>query len=139
MTEMGWATGAYGDAGVTEMGYAMGSIYSGNSGGERSHTIFYDFISYLISLLYSKYTIYLSNFWSHWLLPRLCGSTRLSSIISSHPVPVLFKPELLFLTNSSCIPQEVWWSVEDELSAFKLCCFTTGSMIFGLLRKIIVK
>jgi len=34
MTEMDWATGAYGDARVTEMGCAMGSIYSGDPGVE---------------------------------------------------------------------------------------------------------
>jgi len=40
MTEMDWATGAYGDAGVTEMGCAMGSIYSGDPGVDRSHLIY---------------------------------------------------------------------------------------------------
>jgi hypothetical protein len=32
MKEMDWATGACRDAGVTEMGCAMGSIYLGDSG-----------------------------------------------------------------------------------------------------------
>jgi hypothetical protein len=36
MTEMGWVTGVHEELGVTEMGYAMGSIYSGNPGVDRS-------------------------------------------------------------------------------------------------------
>jgi len=37
--EKDWVTGAYGDAGVMEMGCATGSIYSGDPGVDRSHLI----------------------------------------------------------------------------------------------------
>jgi len=54
MTEMSWATGAYGDAGVTEMGCATGSIYSRDPGVDRSHLISsYHTTNYTLYLLLS--------------------------------------------------------------------------------------
>jgi len=64
------------------------------------------------------------DFWSHLLVPlshgstQLCGSSQLHSIISSHPLPTLLKPEPLFLTNSVWMSPEVQWSVDGGLSAF---------------------
>ena len=48
MMEMGSATAAYGDAGVTEMGCATGSIYLGDPGVDRFHII----LSYTNQTLY---------------------------------------------------------------------------------------
>jgi len=41
----------------------------------------------------------------------------LGSIISSHLIPMLFKPELLFLMNSIWMSREVGLSVDGGLSA----------------------
>jgi len=43
MTEMDWPTGADGHTGVTVLGGAMGSIYSGDPGAETSTTTLVSF------------------------------------------------------------------------------------------------
>jgi len=60
-------------------------------------------------------------FWFHLLGPRfrgltqLRGSLRLGSIISSHPLPTLLEPQLLFRTNSYWNAvrgvAECWWAL----------------------------
>jgi len=44
MMEMDWATGVYGDTGVTGMDGATGSIYWGDPGVDRLHLISYHII-----------------------------------------------------------------------------------------------
>ena len=46
------------------------------------------------------------------------GSSMPGSIISSHQIPTLLKPELLFLMNSVWKSREVRRSVDGGLSAF---------------------
>jgi len=57
MTEMGWATAAYGDAGVTEMSCVTGRIYSGDR-VDRLHLVSSQLTS---SYHTTNYTLYLSH------------------------------------------------------------------------------
>ena len=120
----GWwrCTGRWGSGNTDVMGMCSvtWSVYSGGSGVDRHHLI----------LSYIKYTLYLSLFWSHWLLLRLGwstqshGSSQPGRIISSHPHVRHLQPELLFVMNSILISWEVWLSVDDNQLAFYLRCFT---------------
>jgi len=102
MTEIDCAMGAVGDSGVTETERATGSIYSGDP---RVHSI----SSHLVLSYHTmNYIVYLSNLLIPLILSRFRrstpsrGSSRLDSIISSHPVRSLLEPELCFVTNYVC-------------------------------------
>ena len=106
----------YGDTGVTEVERVTGSIYSADPGVDR-----HDLISILS---YHTMKIHTLSFPAFGLTrdimdPRNCvASSTLGSIISSHPIPSLLEPELLFLMNSLWMLREVWRSVDGGLSAF---------------------
>jgi len=74
MTEMCWATGAHGDAGVTEMGFATGSIYSRNPGVDRYHLVRSHLISHLI-IIYEIHNLSFPLLNSLVLSEIWCGST----------------------------------------------------------------
>jgi len=108
---------------------ATGSIYSGDPGVDRP-------TSHLISHLVPSYhTTNSTHYLSHLLISlvlsgshrstQLRDSLRPGGIISYHPLPMLFEPEPLFLTNSLSMCREVRPSVDDGLSAFSLHHFTT--------------
>jgi len=69
-------------------------------------------------------THYRSVLCSHSLFPRFCRSTylrrssRLGSIIPSHPLPPVLEPEQPIHTNSLWMPPEVRQCIDDRLSAF---------------------
>jgi len=96
---------------------------------------------YLIIIQRITHSI-ISIHWSHLLCARfrgstqLCGSSQPGSIISSHPLSTLLEPEPLILTNSLWMVQEVQRSVDDELSAFWLCCFTPPVGIIHSARRV---
>jgi len=46
MTKMSWATGVYGDVGITGMGCALGSIYLEDPWVDRSHLVPYLILSF---------------------------------------------------------------------------------------------
>jgi len=104
MMETDWATGVYGDTGVAELDGVMGDIYSGDPGVDSMHRIL-DLIS--SSYHTTNYTLQLSHLMISLALSetpcgstQLRGSSQLGSIIPSHTLPTLLKPEPLFLTNS---------------------------------------
>ena len=94
--------------------------YSGNGGGQSDGEYILgrpwsrqtsSHFHLIISYNENTHSIF-PNFWSQSLCPRFHGSTQLrgpstpGSIISSHPIPMLFQPELLFLMIS------IWMSRE---------------------------
>jgi hypothetical protein len=105
---------------MTKMESATGSIYLRDPGVDRHHLI-----------IQSTHSIFPGS-WSPLQLPSYCSYTQFVSFIkagypyiSSHPLPMLLAPELLFLRNSLRIPCEVQWSVDDWRSGFSLHHFTT--------------
>jgi len=116
MMEMDMAMGVNWHTAVMEMDWTMGSMYYGDSGVDR--------ISSHIILSYKKYTLYLSWLLLLLVLPGICrstqvhGSSQSGSIISSCSLCTLLKPEPLIPKNLLCISWEVWWSVDDGLTAF---------------------
>jgi len=110
----------YGDTGVTEVQRVTGSIYSVDPGVDRHHlisnlsyhTMKIHYLSQLFGLTRSVHDI--------MDLHNCVGSSMPGSIISSHPIPTLLEPELLFLLNSLWMSREVRQSVDDGLSASEL-------------------
>jgi len=103
-----------------EMDSATGSIYLGDPRVDR-HLI-----------IWNTHSIFPSS-WFYTLLPSVHSSTQLVWYImagylsiSSHPLSTLLELEPLFLMNSLRIPCKVRGSVDDELSAYNLQCFTTS-------------
>jgi len=107
----------YRDTGVTEVERVTGSIYSADPGVDR-HLI--SILSYhTMKIHYLSQPFGLTRSVRDIMGPRNCvGSSTPGSIISSHPIPMLFEPEPLYLMNSLWMSREVRRSVEGGLSAF---------------------
>jgi len=115
----------YGDTGVMGVERVMGSIYSADPGVDRHHLIpissYHTMKIHTLSFPTSGLTRSVCDI----VDPRNCmGSSTPGSIISSHLIPTLLKPELLLLMNSGWKSREVRRSVDGGLSAFQLHCFT---------------
>jgi len=87
---------------VMEVARAMGSTYSGDPVVDTHHHIFITFYhtTKLDTLSFPPFAGFLGS-------TQLHGFSQPDSIISSHPLPTLLKPELCFLTNSVWMSQEV--------------------------------
>jgi len=107
----------YRDTGVTVVERVMGSIYSAHPGVDR-HLI--SILSYhSMKIHYLSQPFGLTHSVRDIMDPRNCvGSSTSGSIISSHPIPMLLEPKLLFFINSLWMSREVRWSVEGGLSGF---------------------
>jgi len=109
----------YGDTGVTAVERVMGSIYSADPGVDRHNLISISSYHTMKIHTLSFPTFGLTRSVCDIMDPRNCvGSSTPGSIISSHPIPTLLEPELLFLMNSVWKSQEVRWSVDGGLRAF---------------------
>jgi len=93
----------YRDTGVTEVDRVTGSIYSADPGLDRHHLI--SILSHHITIIHtlSFPTFGLTRFVRDFGSAQLRGSSTLGSIISSHAIPMLLEPEMLFLLNSVCM------------------------------------
>jgi len=100
-----------------------GRLYSADPRVDRHHLIS---ISSYHTMRKKKHSMF-PNFSFHSLCPRLCGSSMLGGIISSHPISTLLKPEPLIVMNSVWISRIVRQSVDDVLSSLQLHHFTTTS------------
>jgi len=106
-TEMGWATGAYEHAVVTQMGCAMGSIYSGDPGVDQYYLVIQWNTHSVIPNFYLT-----SSFWD-FVDPH-------SRVVSYHPTPFLRSSS----QNSSVsrdifgMSREVKQIVDDGITAF---------------------
>jgi len=107
----------YRDTGVTEVERVTGSRYSADPGVDRHlisilsyHTMKIHYLSQPFGLTHSVRDI---------MDPCNCvWASTPGNIISSHPIPTLLEPELLFRMNSLWMSWEVRRSVEGGLSAF---------------------
>jgi len=84
----------YGETGVTELDWAMGCTFSGNSGVDRYHLIFISSGS-----------------------TQLRGFSQLGSIISCDFLPQLLELEPFLLTNSIWMLQVVWQNIDGGQTA----------------------
>jgi hypothetical protein len=107
------------DTRVMEVDRVMGSIYLTDRGVDKYHLI--SFSSYS----YNQNTHFIfPNSESHSLCPRCCGSMQWhgsstpDSIISSHPISILLKPEPLFLINS-------FWMLHVHVQVLRRLCSST--------------
>jgi len=117
--------GVYGDTGVTEVERVTGSVYLADHGVDRHHLISISSYHTMKIPTLSSPTFGLTRSIRDIVDPPNCvGSSTLGSIISSHTIPTLLEPELLFLMNSVSMSQQVRQSVDGGLSAFQLHCFT---------------
>jgi len=107
----------YGDSGVTKVQTVMGRTYSADPGVDSHHLI--SILSYdTMKIHYFSQPFGLTRSVRNIMDPRNCvGSSPLGSIITSHPIPMLLDPELLFLMSSLWISRGVRRSVYSGLSA----------------------
>ena len=109
----------YGDTGVTEVERVTWSIYLAHPGVDRHHLI--SISSYHTMKIHTLCfpTFGLTRSVRDIVGPHNgMGSSTPDSIISSHPIPTLLEPELLYLMNSIWMLREVWLSVDGGRSAF---------------------